>query len=257
MKNNATTTKNNGTKEGLAFTLIELLVVIAIIAILASMLLPTLGMAKQSGQRMSCLDNEKQLGFANTMYASDNSGFFPPRSGTNRWCQMLYPYYKTVAILLCPTDAATTNSPATMSDPNTNNIADSSPRTYMVNGFNDYFFQTLSSNDFGNFMNGIYPQGMPDNKFQFPSDTIIFGEKKPSSPQYYMDLLELVNTGTGAQQGNDATELNQTTHTEGSDYVFADNSARLLRAYTDLGPTYNLWAVTATGRTNYAEQGGN
>src|SRR5271156_2280544 len=176
MKKIAIRWKLDGTKESSAFTLIELLVVIAIIAILASMLLPTLSMAKQSGQRMSCLDNEKQLGYANTMYGSDNSGFFPPRSGTNRWCQMLYPYYKNVTILLCPTDFATTNSPQTMVDPNTNNLADSSPRTYMVNGFNDYFFQSLDTNDFGNFMNGIYPQGMPDNKFQFPSDTIIFGE---------------------------------------------------------------------------------
>jgi len=252
MKNNIRASKNNGVRKVSAFTLIELLVVIAIIAILASMLLPTLGMAKQSGQRMACLDNQKQLAYANTMYASDNSGFFPPRSATSRWAQMLYPYYKNVSILLCPTDAATTNSPQTMSDPNTNNIADSSPRTYMVNGFNDYFFQTLDSTNFQNFMNGIYPQGMSDSKFLYPSDTIIFGEKKPSSPQYYMDLLEL-----SGSEGNDWTELNQTTHTEGSDYAFADSSARLLRAYTDLGPTYNLWAVTASGRTNYATQVGN
>jgi hypothetical protein len=32
----------------------------------------------------------------------------------------------------------------------------------------------------------------------------------------------------------------------------ADNSARLIKAYRDLGPTYNLWAITASGRTNYA-----
>jgi hypothetical protein len=64
-----------------------------------------------------------------------------------------------------------------------------------------------------------------------------------------MDLLEL-----SGQEGNDWTELNQTTHTEGSDYCMADNSARLIRAYQDLGPTYNLWAITAIGRTNYASQ---
>jgi prepilin-type N-terminal cleavage/methylation domain-containing protein len=250
MKKNATALKSNGTRGGSAFTLIELLVVIAIIAILASMLLPTLGMAKQAGQRMSCLDNEKQLGFAHTMYASDNNGFYPPRSGTNRWPQMLFTYYKNVRILLCPTDAATTNSPQSMSDPNTNNTADSSPRTYMINGYNDYFFETLDSASFQSFMGGAWPQGLPEGRFPYPSDTIIFGEKKPSSPQYYMDLLEL-----SGQEGNDWTELNQATHNDGSDYLFTDNSARLLKPYTDLGPTFNLWAISASARTNYASQG--
>jgi prepilin-type N-terminal cleavage/methylation domain-containing protein len=146
MKDSATGFKKDGNKKSSAFTLIELLVVIAIIAILASMLLPSLSLAKQSGQRMACLDNQKQLGYAYAMYASDNSGFFPPRSGVVRWPQMLYPYYKNVSILLCPTDAI--NHPQTMSDPDTNNIADSAPRTYMINGANDYFFQALSKPQF-------------------------------------------------------------------------------------------------------------
>jgi prepilin-type N-terminal cleavage/methylation domain-containing protein len=245
MKDTAIGSRRDGTKEGSAFTLIELLVVIAIIAILASMLLPSLSMAKQAGQRMACLDNQKQLGYSFTMYASDNSGFFPPRIGTNRWPQMLLPYYKNVSVLVCPTDAP--HNPQSGSDPNTNNLADSAPRTYMINGNNDYFYQTLDPASFQSFMNGTWPQGLPDGRIQFPSDTIIFGEKKPTSSQYFMDLLEL-----SGQEGNDWTELNQVTHTEGSDYCFADNSARLVKAYMDLGPTYNLWAITASGRTNYA-----
>ncbi len=61
-----------------AFTLIELLVVVSIIAILAALLLPVLGRAKEAAIRVVCASNMRQMSMASLMYADDNDARLIP-----------------------------------------------------------------------------------------------------------------------------------------------------------------------------------
>lgn len=70
------------------FTLIELLVVIAIISILMAMLLPTLSQARETGRKIVCVGNLKQIGSAYLHYAEDYDAYLPPGymwAAGNQW----------------------------------------------------------------------------------------------------------------------------------------------------------------------------
>jgi prepilin-type N-terminal cleavage/methylation domain-containing protein/prepilin-type processing-associated H-X9-DG protein len=92
--------------KNLAFTLIELLVVIAIIAILAAILFPVFGRARENARRSSCTSNMKQMGLAVMMYSQDNDGRYPMASNTDgsgrRWPDYILPYVKNSQLFVCP-----------------------------------------------------------------------------------------------------------------------------------------------------------
>lgn len=211
-----------------AFTLVELLVVIAIIAILMALLMPSISRAKARAHQISCLNNLRQLNLAATMYGSDHDEEYPARRTlTNAWPYKLKPYYVNWQIIACPSDRF--GIVGLLAD-------DRNPkRSYLINGFNDYFRVSLSPGDYRAFQQWRFPHGMRAAAVPKPSDTILFGEKRSGSRHVHMDTDQ-------GKRGNDFEEIEHKRHGEGSNFAFVDGSARLIKKYQELYPE-NLWAA--------------
>jgi prepilin-type N-terminal cleavage/methylation domain-containing protein/prepilin-type processing-associated H-X9-DG protein len=223
-----------------AFTLIELLVVIAIIAILAAMILPALARAKETARRTDCLGHLKQIELALKMYADDNRNYYPTRNDNGpRWPQALREYYRDTNVLVCSTDLAR-GTPANNGATDPKYTADDATRSYIMNGWDD-FFGNMNANS------------MKDSDIRNVAETVVFGEKRQSAPDFWMDLFETDTTGNNLEdkvQHGTHSNTGKPSRQGGANFGFADGGVRYVKFGGSVVPL-NKWCVSDANRSAF------
>ncbi len=196
------------------FTLIELLVTISVIAVLAGLLAAMLPQIKLASRRTASLSNLRGIGAGLFSFANDNDQKLPGRVvSADKWPRSLLPYVgENPKIYGEPDDMNCFIRKGT--DPLANSFNNTS---YIINGFNDA----------GAFTDETVQVRLLN--VQKPSMTILMANQSGTG-NFYMDFIE----------GNQYHVLNVNAYGTGSNYLFADGSARFVssREYD-----HSLWLV--------------
>lgn len=216
-----------------AFTLIELLVVIAIIALLAAILFPVFGRARENARRTSCLNNIKQIALGVLQYNQDYDQRFPMDyqdrdldaahgHGDPGWVYMVQPYIKSIQVFQCPSEK---NKAVPYWPP-----SETSGQSF--EGATDYWINRnlcRMRDSGGALLPNPQGPGINESNLAWPANTVMLGECTGGSGSGN-DTDTAISALGGIGPGNIAVMPNNNmVHLEGGNFAFTDGHAKWLK----------------------------